>query len=372
MLEAISTQKKSVKFLRNKEIMNKEIYWQAVKENDRRFDGIFWTCVKTTKIFCRPSCTARLPKRENIYFVESFEQAEAKGFRACLRCQPKETHAVDSQVKTVLKMCDLLEREENLTLEDLGSKLDLSPFHLQRTFKKIIGITPKKYAESLRLEKFKTEVKKGNEVVDAMYESGFGSSSRLYENVSDKLGMTPAVYQKGGKDLEINWTVTDCSLGKLLVARTEKGICGVKFGDDAEQLFEDLEREYPNAEITRDEKNLKEYVEAILEHLEGNKPNLDLPVDVQATAFQMKVWEILRKIPYGETLSYKEVAEKIGNTKAVRAVAGACGKNRVALVIPCHRVIGSGGKMSGYRWGVERKEKLLEMERAMNAKKFTE
>ncbi len=343
--------------------MNNEICWQAVKQNDKRFDGVFWTCVKTTNIFCKPSCTARLPKRENVFFVDRFEQAEQKGFRACLRCQPKVENVVDSQVQTVLDACELLESEENLTLENLSEKLDVSSYHLQRTFKKIIGVSPKKYAESRRIEKFKYEIKNGNDVTDAMYEVGFGSSSRLYENVSSKLGMTPKTYQKGGEGMKINWTITDCDLGRLLVARTEKGICSVKFGDDDSKLFDELKTEYSMAEISEDNNNLKEFVKEIVEHLKGNKPQLDLPIDVQATAFQMQVWETLRKIPYGETLSYGEVAEKIGNKKAVRAVASACAKNRVALVIPCHRVIGSNGKMSGYRWGIERKKALLDKER---------
>ena len=343
--------------------MNNEIFWQAVKENDKRFDGLFWTCVKTTKIFCKPSCTARLPKRQNVYFVDAFEKAETDGFRACLRCRPKIEKVVDSKVNTVLKACKLLESEENVSLKNLSSKLDVSQYHLQRTFKEIIGVSPKKYAESKRIEKFKDEIKDGRDVTDAMYEAGFGSSSRLYENAGKKLGMTPKTYQKKGKGMKINWTITDCDLGRLLVARTEKGICGVKFGDVDSELVEDLTNEYSMAEISEDGKSLKNYVDVILEHLEGKSPNLDLPIDVQATAFQMQVWEALRKIPYGETLSYSEVAEKIGNKKAVRAVASACARNRVALVIPCHRVIGTNGKMSGYRWGIERKKQLLEKEK---------
>jgi AraC family transcriptional regulator, regulatory protein of adaptative response / methylated-DNA-[protein]-cysteine methyltransferase len=343
--------------------MNGEIFWQAVKANDRRFDGIFWTCVKTTKIFCRPSCPARLPKRENIYFVDSFERAEADGYRACRRCAPKNIDAVDPQVRTVLKACELLAGEENITLESLGAELGLSPSHLQRTFKRIVGISPKKYAEAKRLGKFKTEIRKGSGVTEAIYESGFGSSSRLYENVSDKLGMTPNVYKQGGAGMLIRWTIADCDLGKLLVARTFKGVCAVRFGDTSDELLADLKNEYRNAEITADEGGLQEYVGAILEHLAGKRTDLELPFDVRATAFQMKVWEILRKIPYGETVSYKEVAERLGNQKAVRAVASACARNQVALVIPCHRVVGSDGSLSGYRWGIERKKKLLEKEK---------
>jgi AraC family transcriptional regulator of adaptative response/methylated-DNA-[protein]-cysteine methyltransferase len=241
--------------------------------------------------------------------------------------------------------------------------LKISPYHLQRTFKEIIGVSPKKYAENLRLEKFKGELKGGSDVITAMYESGYGSSRSLYENISDKLGMTPKIYQKGGKGMKIDYTITNCDLGKMLVARTEKGVCAVTFGDDETGLIEKLFGEYPKSEISRNETNLKEYVEAILQNLAGKNRRIVLPIDVQATAFQMQVWETLRKIPYGETLSYKQVAESLGNPKVVRAVARACATNRVAVVIPCHRVVGSDGSLSGYRWGVERKQKLLDTEK---------
>lgn len=340
-----------------------EIYWQAFKNRDKRFDGVFWTAVKTTKIFCKPSCTAKLPKVENIDFYKTWQDAESKGFRACLRCKPKTTETINPQVEIIVKTCELLETIENLTLEELGEMLKINPTHLQKIFKEIVGVSPKKYAENLRLEKFKSEIKKGNDVVNSMYEAGFGSSRALYENVSEKLGMTPKNYKQGGKNVKINYTIADCKLGKILVAKTEKGLCSVTLGDDENFLSENLQREFPKAEITENNAELKEFVEAILQNLEGNKKTHDLPLDLQATAFQMRVWEILRKIPFGETLSYKQVAEKIGDEKAVRAVASACARNRVAIVIPCHRVIGSNGSLSGYRWGIERKKKLLELEK---------
>lgn len=343
--------------------MNNEIFWQATRTNDARFNGVFFVGVKTTKIYCKPTCTAKLPKRENVEFIRSWQEAENKGFRACLRCQPKLENIANPQIETVLQACELLETEENISLENLADELKISPYHLQRTFKELIGVSPKKYAENLRLEKFKSEIKHGSDVITAMYESGYGSSSRLYENISDKLGMTPKTYQKGGKGMKINFTITNCELGKMLVARTGKGVCAVTFGDDEKFLTERLYEEYPEAEITKDETNLKEYVEAILQNLSGKNKRMILPIDVQATAFQMQVWEALRKIPYGETLSYKQVAESLGNPKAVRAVARACATNRVAVVIPCHRVIGSNGSLSGYRWGIERKKKLLDTEK---------
>lgn len=349
------------------ESMEKEIYWQAVQQNNSRFDGVFYTGVLSTGIFCKPSCTARLPKRENVVFYDSFEKAESDGFRACLRCKPKQASVADPRVQAVVKACEMLETEDQITLEDLSAELGISPYHLQRVFKEIIGVSPKKYAEARKLDKFKTGIREGSDVVTAMYDAGYGSSSRLYEKASENMGMTPAIYQKGGKGMEINYTIADSDMGRLLVARTARGLCAVTFGDDDARLAENLEREYPRAIIERDEKSLKESVGAVMQYLAGKDKKLELPVDVQATAFQMQVWEILRKIPYGETLSYTQVAEKLGDKKKVRAVAGACAKNRVALVIPCHRVIGSGGNLSGYRWGIERKKKLLETEQAQSA-----
>ena len=340
-----------------------EIYWQAVKTNDKRFDGIFFTGVKTTKIFCKPSCTAKLPKRENVDFYQNWETAEKKGFRACLRCKPKNLEAKNPQTELIMRACKLLENEENIPLEILGERLKTNPIHLQKTFKEIIGVTPKKYVENLRLTKFKAEIRSGNDVVNSIYEAGYGSSRSLYENVSQKLGMTPRIYQKGGKGMEIFYTIADCYLGKMLVAKTEKGVCSVTFGDNEEVLNEKLCEEFPHASISEDTANLRESIAAILDHLAGKTKQLDLPLDLQATAFQMQVWELLRKIPFGETLSYKQVAEKLGNPKAVRAVARACATNRVAVVIPCHRVIGTNGSLSGYRWGIERKKQLLDSEK---------
>lgn len=342
--------------------METEIYWKAVQNNDARFNGAFVYGVDSTRIYCKPSCSSKLPKRENVQFFNSLETAEKQGFRACLRCKPQ-SETANPQTEIVLRAAEILETEEQISLEDLSAQLNLSAAHLQKVFKEIIGVSPKKFAEIKRLEKFKNEIKKGSDVIGAMYESGFGSSSRLYENVSEKLGMTPKIYAKKGKNMTINYTITDCDLGKLLVARTEKGVCAVTFGDDEKTLKENLFSEYKNAEITENNANLKDYVEAILANLAGKTKTLDLPLDLQATAFQMRVWEALRKIPYGETVSYSDVAEKLGNKNAVRAVATACASNRVALVIPCHRVVGKNGDLSGYRWGVERKKAILEREK---------
>lgn len=342
--------------------METEIYWKAVQNNDARFNGAFVYAVDSTRIYCKPSCSSKLPKRENVQFFNSLETAEKQGFRACLRCKPQ-SETANPQTEIVLRAAEILEAEEQISLEDLSTKLKVSAAHLQKVFKEIIGVSPKKFAEINRLERFKNEIKKGSDVTGAMYEAGFGSSSRLYENVSAKLGMTPKTYAKEGKNMTINYTITDCELGKLLVARTAKGVCAVTFGDDEKTLRENLLNEYKNAEITENNAGLKDYVEAILANLSGENKTLDLPLDLQATAFQMRVWEALRKIPYGETVSYSDVAEKLGNKNAVRAVATACASNRVALVIPCHRVVGKSGDLSGYRWGVDRKKAILEKEK---------
>jgi len=342
--------------------METEVLWRAVEARDARFDGAFVFGVKTTGIFCRPSCTARKPKRENVAFYDGCSDAEVEGFRACLRCKPKNEKAADPQIEMVLRACELIDAEDQLSLETLSGELGLSTSHFQRTFKNIVGISPKKYAEAKRLQRFKNEIKDGSDVVTAMYEAGYGSSSRLYEKAAENLGMTPAIYKKGGKGMNINYIITDCELGKMLVARTPRGICSVTFGDSDKELRDGLDKEFPNAEIAENDHDLKTAVDAIVKYLAGKNKRLVLPLDLQATAFQMQVWDFLRKIPYGETRSYSEVAEEMGDKKKVRAVAQACAKNRVALLIPCHRVIASDGKFSGYRWGIERKKKLLATE----------
>ncbi len=343
--------------------METEIFWRAVTENDSRFDGAFYLGVKTTGIYCRPSCRARTPKRENVAFFETWKAAEKSGLRACLRCKPKDIAFVDPQIEKIIKACGLIESNELFSLHELAVETGLSPYHLQRSFKAVVGVSPKKYAEVKRMEKFKSELRCGSDVTTAMYDAGFGSSRGLYENAVENLGMTPATYRKGGAGLEISYTVADCDLGKLLVARTARGICSVTFGDTLESLKAGLTAEFPNAAITADDTDLKSTVGAIISYLSGKEKRLLLPLDLRATAFQLQVWNLLRKIPYGETRSYGEIAEKLGDKKKVRAVARACATNPVALVIPCHRVIAADGKLSGYRWGIDRKETLLKKER---------
>jgi AraC family transcriptional regulator of adaptative response/methylated-DNA-[protein]-cysteine methyltransferase len=293
------------------------------------------------------------------------EQAENAGFRSCRRCHPQKIGSINPAIEMVVRACEIIENDSaaEISLEFLAERLNVSLSHLQRTFKRTLGVSPKEFAESLRFDNFKRQVKQ-TDVTTAMYESGFGSSRALYEKATQNLGMTPAAYKKGGKNVRITFTVTDCSLGKLLVAATEKGVCAVAFGKTEAELTKNLAAEFPAAEIQPEANDLQNYVRAIVEHLDGTRQILELPLDLQATAFQLQVWAQLRRIPYGETRSYKQIAEQIGNAKAVRAVARACATNPAALLTPCHRVVASDGSLSGYRWGIDRKKMLLDKEQS--------
>jgi AraC family transcriptional regulator of adaptative response/methylated-DNA-[protein]-cysteine methyltransferase len=341
-----------------------EAKWQAVLSKDATLDGKFVFAVSSTKIYCRPSCPSRRPKRERVSFFQLPEEAEQAGFRTCLRCHPRNTSIEDPQVELARRVCKLLDDAdaETTTLAALSELTGVSSFHLQRTFKKVMGVTPRQYADASRVSRFKGGAQEGKSISTAMYDAGFGSSSRLYEQAGSQLGMTPATYGKGGRGATINYAVVECSLGSLLVAATSKGICSVKLGDSEFGLEADLKREFPAAEFERGEKELKDAIRAVIDHLEGKTPHIDLPLDIRATAFQRQVWEQLRAIPSGQTFSYSEVARAIGQEKAVRAVARACATNPVALVIPCHRVIREDKNLGGYRWGLGRKKKLLEQE----------
>jgi AraC family transcriptional regulator of adaptative response/methylated-DNA-[protein]-cysteine methyltransferase len=342
-----------------------EIYWRAVLERDARFNGIFVYGVRSTGIYCKPACPSRRPGREQVAFYASPEEAERKHLRACLRCRPRAETMRDPRVEMALRVCRVIEgqREGAPSLIELGEELKLSPHHLQRTFKSVTGITPRQYAAAHRLKQFKAGIKEGEDVTTAMYDAGFGSSSRLYEKSSQHLGMTPATYRRRGKGMKINYTIVDCHLGRMLVAGTTRGVCSVQFGAEDEALEAALVAEYPEANVKRDESGLNDWIEELLKHLDGAQPDLALPLDLQATVFQTKVWEELRRIPYGATRSYSGVAQAINQPTATRAVARACATNPVALVTPCHRVVREGGHLGGYRWGLERKEELLKLER---------
>lgn len=348
-----------------------ESFWRAVLDRDTSFDGRVFFGVRSTGIYCRPSCPARRPRREQVVFFRIPEAAERAGFRSCRRCHPRNAATVDPQVEMVRRACLYIEThsDELPTLDDLSTHTGVSPYHLQRVFKRIAGITPRQYAEAMRLDQFKAGVKKGATVSGAMYKAGYGSSSRLYERASARLGMTPAEYRRGGKGARINYTIAGCSLGRLLVAGTEKGVCSVRLGDSDAELEANLLSEYPAANVSRDDEAMSEWVEQLLSHLNGRQPDLDLPLDVQATAFQWSVWAKLQEIPYGSTQSYSDIARAMGRPTATRAVARACATNPVALVIPCHRVVREDRGLGGYRWGIERKRALLERERSADAKR---
>ncbi|MEO8573213.1 MAG: bifunctional DNA-binding transcriptional regulator/O6-methylguanine-DNA methyltransferase Ada [Pyrinomonadaceae bacterium] len=338
--------------------------WLAVRSRNPEFDGAFYFGVQTTGIFCRPSCSSRSPKLQNVSFFATAVEAEQAGFRPCLRCTPTQNYFPGPAATLVTRAFEILRSDEGEipTIDDLARRLEVSGGHLQKTFKAILGLSPKEVTDMMRIENFKENVK-GSDVTTSLYNSGFGSSRSLYEKAGETLGMTPAIYKKGGKGMKINYTIADSPLGKLLIAATDRGICAVSFGDDDESLRRELSDEFFAAEIEDDGSRLQDAVQAIVKSLSGEKTILTLPLDLHATAFQMRVWAELRKIPYGETRSYAQVAEAVGNSKAVRAVARACATNPIALVNPCHRVIGSDGKLSGYRWGIERKKALLDKER---------
>ena len=343
--------------------------WQAVVAKDARFDGQFVFAVSSTGVYCRPSCPSRRAHRERVKFFDLPEAAEQAGFRACLRCQPQRARVLDPQIELVQRVCRLLNanESESLKLSELATQAGMSQFHLQRTFKRVMGISPRQYLAARKIDNFKTLVRKGESVTTSLYESGFNSSSRLYEHAAEELGMTPATYSRGGRGVDISYTITTSPMGRLLVAITERGVCAVRMADSDAELEKDLREEFPNAQLKRDDSALRESVQKILNYLEKNEPRLDLPLDIKATAFQRQVWEHLRAIPYGQTVSYGDVAKALGKPGAVRAVGRACATNPVALVIPCHRVVREDKTLGGYRWGLDRKRKLLEHERKIGS-----
>src|SRR5215813_2090466 len=288
--------------------LHNEQQWQAVVAKDARFDGQFVFAVTSTGVYCRPSCPSRRAHRERVKFYDLPEAAEQAGFRACLRCEPQRAHVVDPQIELVQRVCRLLNSSDGETvgLAELASQTGVSVFHLQRTFKRVMGISPKQYLAARRFGNFKELVRKGESVTNSLYESGFNSSSRLYEHASEELGMTPATYSRGGRGVNVNYTIVASPMGRLLVAVTERGMCAVRLADNDAELEKDLRDEFPQAQIERDDSALREPVEKILNHLNANEPRLDLPLDIRATAFQRQVWEKLRAIPYGQTVSYGE------------------------------------------------------------------
>src|SRR5580698_7710074 len=341
-----------------------EARWNALSARDSSQDGRFVFAVSSTGVYCRPSCPARRPRRENVRFFLRPEQAEEAGYRACLRCRPKSAGA-HGQPDSVKAICRFIEQhlDEPVTLERLGKEFRQSRFHLQRRFKAVLGITPREYADSCRLRTLKRSLQAGDSVTRAMYAAGYGSSSRLYERTASQLGMTPDKYRRGAIAAVIRYLCADSPLGRMLIAATERGICSIQFARTDGELLEGLKREFPFAARKEDKGGLRAWVDALLRHMRGKDLDSSLPLDIQATAFQRKVWAYLQSIPFGETKSYSQVAKGIKRPTAVRAVARACATNPVAVAIPCHRVVREDGSMGGYRWGIERKKALLAMER---------
>ena len=339
--------------------------WEAVIARDPKFDGKFVFAVATTGVYCRPSCAARRPRRENVTFFSRPEHAEKAGFRACLRCRPR-SFSGNPQSDVAKEICRYIEQhlDESVTLARLGKVFRLSPFHLQRRFKAALGITPREYADSCRMRQLKRNLQSGDNVTRAMYDAGYGSSSRLYEKTASQLGMTPDKYRRGAIAATIRYACANSPLGRMLIAATDRGVCSIQFALSDGELIEGLKREFPFAVRKPDEGGLQTWIGALLSKMTGRELDATLPLDIRATAFQRRVWTYLQSIPFGTTRSYGEVAKAIGQPSASRAVARACATNPVAVAIPCHRVVREDGNISGYRWGVARKKALLDLEQS--------
>jgi AraC family transcriptional regulator, regulatory protein of adaptative response / methylated-DNA-[protein]-cysteine methyltransferase len=338
--------------------------WQAVETRDRRADGQFFYAVVTTGIFCRVTCPSRRPRRENAAFFVTAAEAQKAGYRPCLRCHPTGHSPEQAHDAAIRAACALIDEAESPPpLKDLAEAAGLSPFHFHRLFKAVTGVTPRSYMASKRLTKVQSELAAGTPVADALYGAGYGSSSRLYEQAHATLGMTPAALRKGGKGVEIRWTIAATPLGHLIVAATPAGICMIEFGADEADLAARLHSRFPHSASIRADADLAVRVQAIADFIDLPERGLNLPLDIQGTAFQRRVWEALQAIPPGKTASYADIADRLGQPNAARAVARACAANGIALAIPCHRIIRGNGELSGYRWGIDRKRDLLARER---------
>ena len=352
--------------------MNQDQCWKAVTERDRSSDGSFFYGVMTTGVYCRPSCASRQPWRKNVRFYATPAEAQADGLRPCKRCRPLESSG-DPMARKIAALCRYIEAhaDEELSLKRLSDQAHTSLFHLQRSFKAVVGVTPKQYVEACRLRALKKGLRTGSSVTRAIFDAGFGSTSRVYGRMATRLGMTPRQYRAGGEGAQMSYAFSRTPLGLLMVAATDRGLCFVQFGASEYELQQRVRTEFPGAVIAPMKEgarqSFQQWTQALSDHLAGTRNALELPVDLRGTAFQLKVWSYLQKIPYGEVRSYSEVARAIGKPAAVRAVASACAANHVALVIPCHRVIRGDGSLGGYRWGLERKRTLIDQERAVRA-----
>jgi AraC family transcriptional regulator, regulatory protein of adaptative response / methylated-DNA-[protein]-cysteine methyltransferase len=336
--------------------------WKAVVKRDRAADGTFVYAVRTTGVYCRPSCPSRRARPENVTFHASPADAERRGFRACRRCRPNEA-ASSAHAAVVADLCRFIESAERApTLAELAQRAGMSAWHLQRTFRAVAGVTPKTYAAACRARRVRDALSRGDSVTDAIYAAGYNSNGRFYEEADAVLGMTASRYRAGGADADIRFAIGQCSLGAILVARSERGVCAISIGDDPDALARELQDRFPNAHLVGDDAQFARLVARVVGFVEAPKLGLDLPLDVRGTAFQRRVWQALRAVPVGATISYGELAQRVGAPTSVRAVAGACAANVLAVAIPCHRVVRNDGALSGYRWGVERKRALLARE----------
>ena len=337
--------------------------WASVVARSPQADGAFFYSVRTTGVYCRPSCAARQARPENVRFHSTREDAERAGFRPCKRCKPDQPSLVEQHAAKVTEACRLIEASPSVpTLEELAGRAGLSPFHFHRIFRAITGLTPRAYAAAHRGERVRAELGRAGSVTAAIYESGYNSNGRFYGESQQVLGMTPTTYRAGGANAEIRFAVGECSLGSILVAQSERGVCAIMLGDDPGTLARDLQDRFPRATLIGGEAKFEQLVARVVGFVEAPALGLDLPLDVRGTAFQQRVWQALREIPAGATASYSDIATRIGSPNSVRAVAQACGANPLAVAIPCHRVVRTDGGLSGYRWGVERKRALLQRE----------
>ncbi|CAM3190330.1 bifunctional DNA-binding transcriptional regulator/O6-methylguanine-DNA methyltransferase Ada [Corallococcus sp. ZKHCc1 1396] len=337
--------------------------WGSVVARDASADGRFFYSVKTTGVYCRPSCGARTPRPENVGFHATTAEAEQAGFRACKRCKPGQPSLASRHADQVAELCRFIQgAEQPPSLEALAERAGLSPHHLHRVFKAVTGLTPKAYAAAHRAERIRTGLARRGSVTEAIYDAGFNSSGRFYETSSQVLGMTPTNFRAGGANTEIRFAIGECTLGPILVATSDRGVCAILMGEDPDALAKDLQDRFPQATLVGGDAEFEQLVARVVGFVEAPRVGLDLPLDVRGTAFQQRVWQALREIPAGATASYTDIAERIGSPKSVRAVAQACGANALAVAIPCHRVVRNDGALSGYRWGVERKRALLDRE----------
>ena len=350
---------------REPNVLSDDEKWKAVLSRNDRFDGAFVFAVGSTGIYCRPSCPARRPSKEHVAFFPGSIEAEESGFRPCQRCQPRDA-GPSPKAKLVDHVCKYIEAnlQGKLTLATLSHQVGLGPYHFQRTFKGVLGVSPRQYVEARRLARMKRFLRNGETVNNSLYNAGFSSRSRVYENVPGGFGVNPGEFRRGGEGLRIRYSIIDSPLGRLLVAATEKGVCSVCIGDSDAFVERSLAEDYPSAILHRSDEELKEWTVSFMKYFDGEHLALNLPLDVKATAFQSRVWKIIQSIPFGKTTTYGKIAQELGEPEASRAVARACATNPVALVIPCHRVIGKDANLRGYRWGKKRKQTLLKLEQA--------